>query len=263
MTPVHVLLPPSETKSAGGTGPPIDLDRLAYPELRATREQLIDAVRLLAADLPAARRALRVPATLDGEIAANGRVLTAGTEPALRRYTGVLYAALHSPALRPAQIARANGRILICSALFGLLTAADRIPSYRLSAGSRLPGLPTLAALWRAPLSAALARLDGPVLDLRSGAYAAFAPAGDVISVRVVTVTRAGERRPVSHDNKAVKGALARVVATTRAEVTDVRALVRVATRAGLHVVPTGPASLDLIAPPGKSVAGAAAHPAP
>ncbi len=250
MSRVYVLLPPSETKHPGGTGPVLALDRLAFPALLPVRTELIAATAGISADLAAARTALKVSMNLDAEIGFNTRLLTGPTMPALRRYTGVLYTALNTPKLSAAEASRANGRLLITSALFGLLSAGDAIPAYRLSAGSRLPGLPTLASLWRSCLSRVLAELDAPVLDLRSGAYAAFARVPGAITVRVVTVTRAGQLKPVSHDNKAIKGVLARLVSTSRAAVDDVPGLLRLAYRAGLSVKRTGAASIDLIAPP-------------
>ncbi len=250
MSRVYVLLPPSETKRPGGTGPALDPDHLSFPELNPTRTRLIAAAAELAGNLPSARIALKVSAGLDAEIQLNADLLTGPTLPALSRYTGVLYAAMNTPKLSPAETGRANQRVLIVSALFGLLCGADRIPAYRLSAGSRLPGLATLASLWRPSMTVSLASLDGPVLDLRSGAYAAFGPAPGAIRVRVVTQTRSGVLKPVSHDNKAIKGTLARLVSTTRAAVDDVPALLRVAYRAGLNLKRTGPMSVDLVAPP-------------
>jgi cytoplasmic iron level regulating protein YaaA (DUF328/UPF0246 family) len=226
---VYVLLPPSETKSIGGNGPELALDRLSFPSLTPTRARLLQVLQ------------------------EDGGGPTGRTSPALLRYTGVLYSVLDVAGMSATEYGRAAQRVMICSALFGLLSARDSIPSYKFSSGSRLPGLPTVAALWRASLPAVLATLDEPVLDLRSGAYAAFAPAEAIpgaITVRVVTVTRSGELKPVSHANKSIKGALARVVATTRAEVRDVPGLLRVARRGGLSVDRTGPGSIDLIAPP-------------
>ena len=247
---VYVLLPPSETKRPGGTGPALDPAHLSFPELTPIRTRLIAATADLAGDLPAARTALKVSANLDAEILLNADLLTGPTLPALSRYTGVLYAAMNTPRLSPAETVRANRRVLIVSALFGLLSGDDLIPAYRLSAGSTLPELSTLASLWRPLMTVTLARLDGPVLDLRSGAYAAFGPAPHAIRVRVVTQTRSGVVKPVSHDNKAIKGALARMVSTTRAAVDDLPALLRVAYRAGLNLKRTGPMSVDLVAPP-------------
>src|SRR4051794_320812 len=52
---VLVLLPPSETKHPGGGGAPLDLAALTAPELTPLREQLLEAVVSLSADVPAAR----------------------------------------------------------------------------------------------------------------------------------------------------------------------------------------------------------------
>lgn len=249
MSRVYVLLPPSETKEIGGAGQPVDLGDLPFPALGPTRTRLISALTRLADDIPAARAALKVSANLDHEIQANAVIRSAPTMSALRRYTGVLYASLQTPPMSPSERARAEPRILITSALFGLLSGDSAIPGYRLSAGSKLPGLPSIASLWKPEMAAVLADLDEPVLDLRSGAYAAFAPAPGAISVRVVTVSRAGETKPVSHDNKAIKGVLARLVTTTRASIDTIPKLLTLTYRAGLLVKRTGPHSIDLIAP--------------
>ncbi|MET3803500.1 cytoplasmic iron level regulating protein YaaA (DUF328/UPF0246 family) [Nakamurella sp. UYEF19] len=243
---VYVLLPPSETKSKGGTAPALDLDGLSFPSLTPIRSRLITETVRLASDVNAARAALRISAAKDGEIRGNAALLTGPTLPALSRYTGVLYTALQTPRISKAEASRADHRLLITSALFGLIAGGDRIPAYRISAGSRLPGMPTMTMLWRDAMSAVLAGLEGPVLDLRSGAYASFAPAPQAITVRVVTMTRSGERKPVSHDNKAIKGVLARLVGTTRATIDDLSGLLRVTYRAGLVVKRTGPSSIDL-----------------
>ncbi len=250
MSRVYVLLPPSETKEIGGAGPALDLDSLPFPSLGPTRTRLVSALVSLAQDLPASRAALKISAGLDHEIHANAALAGSPTMSALRRYTGVLYTAMQTPPMSRSERARAEPRILITSALFGLLTGDSAVPAYRLSAGSRLPGLPTIASLWKPAMSEVLAGLDEPVLDLRSGAYAAFAPAPNAIGVRVVTVTRAGETKPVSHDNKAIKGVLARLVTTTRAKVDTLPKLLTLAYRAGLSVKRTGAHSIDLIAPP-------------
>lgn len=250
MSRVYVLLPPSETKAIGGDGPALDLDGLPFPALGPTRARLISALIGLAQDPPASRAALKVSPSLDHEIRANAAIQAAPTMTALRRYTGVLYTAMQTPPMSASERSRAEPRILITSALFGLLTGDSPIPAYRLSAGSRLPGLPTIASLWKPGMADVLAGLDGPVLDLRSGAYATFAPVPGAISVRVMTMTRAGQAKPVSHDNKAIKGVLARLLTTTRANVDTLPKLLTLTYRAGLSVKRTGPLSLDLIAPP-------------
>jgi cytoplasmic iron level regulating protein YaaA (DUF328/UPF0246 family) len=139
-------------------------------------------------------------------------VLTAApTLPALRRYTGVLYEALSYATLTPAGRRRANGSLRVASALFGLLAPTDRIPAYRLSGGTSVPGLGSLAAAWRPALEAELAAQQGLVVDLRSGPYAALARVPSAVQVRVLRESE-GRRTVVSHDNKYTKGLLARAL---------------------------------------------------
>ena len=253
---MYVLLPPSETKALGGDGPALDLDRLGFPALNATRETLIGAVTDLCADpdrRTQARTALGVAASKDAEIDATALMGAAGTRPALQRYTGVLYDALSLASLPPSARTRANDRLLIASALFGLVRGGDLVPAYRFSAGSRLPGRGPVAADWRPVLAPVLDELlaeGAPVLDLRSGAYAAFAPAPGAITVRVLSEAVPGDpstRSVVSHFSKHAKGLLARALVASRAEMCDVPAVIRVARRAGLRVERTGTTTLELI----------------
>jgi cytoplasmic iron level regulating protein YaaA (DUF328/UPF0246 family) len=246
---VLVLLPPSETKRPGGDGPPLDLGTLAAPELDPVRTELVEALVKLADDVPAARVALGLSAAQDDEIERNAALWTGPTLPAVDRYTGVLYDALDVGSLTRAQRARAAARLAVGSALFGFVRAEDRIPAYRLSAGSALPGLPTLRALWKPVLSPVLAGLEGLVVDLRSGAYAALAPAPGAVTVRVLSERPDGSRAVVSHFNKAHKGRLARLLATTRAEPDSPARLRTLLRRAGLHVEPDGDTALDLVVP--------------
>lgn len=244
-----VLLPPSETKHPGGDGPPLDLGTLSAPELTGVRTELVEALVKLADDVPAARAALGVSARQDDEIARNGALWTAPTLPAVERYTGVLYDALDVGSLTRAQRARADARLAVGSALFGLVRAGDRIPAYRLSAGSTLPGLPALRALWRPALGPVLAAEEGLVVDLRSGAYAALAPVAGAVTVQVLSERPDGSRSVVSHFNKAAKGRLARLLAATTAEPADVVGLRRLLRRAGLHVEHDGGTALALVEP--------------
>jgi len=244
---VFVLLPPSETKATGGVGAPLDLTSLRFPGLLEARQQMVSAVTDLCLDLPAARAALSVSPTKDSEIVATAGLRSAATMPAMLRYTGVLYEALDIPHLPPAARTRAGERLLIQSALFGLVAGRDAVPAYRLSAGSALPGIGGIPAFWRPRLAVPMASLDRPLVDLRSGAYGAFAPLPDAITVRVVTENAAGQRTVVSHFNKATKGLLARALVTSRAEIDTVAAVARVARRAGLRVERTGDRSLEVI----------------
>ncbi|HUL98289.1 MAG TPA: peroxide stress protein YaaA, partial [Mycobacterium sp.] len=125
-----VLLPPSETKRAGGDGPPLKLDALGSPALGPLRRELVGELVALAADREASRRALGLSPAQDAEIERNAALRTSPTLPAIQRYTGVLYDALDIDSLRGAAAARAKARLAVGSALFGLLRADDPIPAY-------------------------------------------------------------------------------------------------------------------------------------
>ena len=203
-----VLLPPSEGTAAGGRGAPLDLDRLSHPSLTPVRERLVDALQAAATTDPnGLRAALGCP---PGEVEKDAVLRTSATLPALRRYTGVLYEALSYATLSPAGRRRANASLRVASALFGLLSPTDPVPAYRLSAGTSLPGVGSLTALWRPALEPELAgaRL---VVDLRSGPYAALARVPGAVQVRVLRDS-GGSRTVVSHDNKHTKGRLARAL---------------------------------------------------
>lgn len=219
---------------------------LSFPELTGLRATLIDELVALAADLPASRAALGVTAALDSEIASNAALLTSPTLPALDRYTGVLYDHLGVHTLTKVQRARADARLVIGSALFGATRATDPLPAYRLSANSRFPGRPGLAARWRPLLTPALTTGE-LTLDLRSGAYAALGPVPGAITVDVVTEGADGSRTVVSHFSKATKGDLARVLCVSRAELDSVTAIVRAARAGGLTVERTGPTALTVV----------------
>ncbi len=239
-----VLLPPSETKRDGGDGPALQLDTLGSPALGPLRARLVDELVELAADRPASRRALGISVAQDAEIDRNAALRTSPTLPAITRYTGVLYDALDIGSLSGAPADRARARLAVGSALFGLLRADDPVPAYRLSASSVLPGRPTLAARWKPLLEPVLAHIAAGelVVDLRSGSYAALAALPAAVRVQVLAERSDGRRSVVSHFNKAHKGRLARILATTRAEPTDAAAVAAVARRAGLRVERRGDA---------------------
>jgi cytoplasmic iron level regulating protein YaaA (DUF328/UPF0246 family) len=174
----------------------------------------------------------------DAEIARNAALRTSPTMPALHRYTGVLYDALDIDSLRAPAAARARARLAVGSALFGLLRADDRIPAYRLSATSKLPGRPGLAARWRPMLEPVLADLADRelVVDLRSGAYVGLGRLADAVRVDVVTEHLDGRRSVITHFNKAHKGRLARALVTADSEPGNAAAVAKVAGRAGMRV---------------------------
>lgn len=238
-----VLLPPSETKAPGGDGPPLNLDDLSYPELNPVRRKLTDALADLSADVPASLDALGLSPRQEDEVARNTALWSSPTLPALERYTGVLYDALDIGGFTKAQLAKAERRLAVASALFGIARGDDRIPAYRLSGGSSLPSLGALRALWRPVLEPVFAGMDELIVDLRSGAYAALARIPGAVTVSVVTASG----KTISHHNKAYKGRLAAALAKGPREPSTVEGLVTAAARAGFDVKRTGDDEIDLV----------------
>lgn len=212
-----ILLPPSEGKHQPRRGKPLDLGALSAPALTPLRIEVLTALQRLCADDPAtAIDVLGLGPTQFDLVVQNSEIDRAPTAAASSVYTGVLYAALDLPGLRGPDRRRANSRIAIVSALFGLLRPADRICAYRLSGGAKLPGVGALPAFWRQGISDEVARTRGLVVDMLSSPYASMVtlPPGSV-TVKVWQESGAGQRTAVSHFNKATKGELARLLVTT------------------------------------------------
>lgn len=246
-----ILLPPSESKRAGGTGRPLDVDALALASLGAQRRLVVDALVALARDPEEAARVLRLSTRQTGDVAANAALRDAPTMPAVDRYTGVLFDALDAASLDSAARRWLGRRVLIHSAPLGPVGALDPIPAYRLAASTSLPGLPPARQVWADAVTDALARSGASfILDLRSEAYAALGPAPAATAsayVRVVSETADGAVRALNHFNKHAKGALVRRLAQDRPRVSSRAGLVRWADAAGLRMRAGSAGELELV----------------
>lgn len=210
-----LLLPPSEGKTPAPRGArPVDLDGLSRPGLSEARRQVLRALVTTSA-APDALAVLRVGGSLAAEVARNTRLDREPATDMARVYSGVLFSALDLTSLPATARRRARAHVVVVSALWGALSPGDRIPAYRLSMGTDLPGVGPLARYWRGPLAAVLdAEVDGLVVDCRSAAYAAaWRPRGEAADVTVaVRVLRDGV--VVSHDAKHARGLLTRHLLT-------------------------------------------------
>ncbi|HEX6246646.1 MAG TPA: peroxide stress protein YaaA [Nocardioidaceae bacterium] len=216
-----ILLPPSEGKTAPRRGRSLDLDGLSFPSLTDARADVLDALVSLcttgvAGDVSKAAEVLDLGRTQADEVLRNAELRTAPTARADQVYTGVLYDALDLGTLDSAARRRATSRVAIASGLFGLLRPGDRIPAYRLSGTVSLPGIGPVASYWGSRLDQAVheAAGRGLVVDLRSSTYASFWRPDAETARRVVTARVLhevdGQRKVVSHFNKATKGRLVR-----------------------------------------------------
>ena len=216
-----ILLPPSEGKAGGGTGPPWADSPQSFPDLAVHRRKVIAAlVDAMAGPVEARSQILGVGAAkADEAAAANRSVDSAPTLPAIQRYTGVLYDALDYPALSATVRHGVDRQVVIFSGLWGAVRPADQIPDYKLKMGATLPGLGKPTRFWKPLLTDVLTgAASGTVWDLLPNEHtAAWNPtvAGRRIRVRFLDdVEKGGERTlvTVSHWNKLLKGALVRHV---------------------------------------------------
>ena len=221
-----ILLPPSEGKTPAASGDPVDPGALWLPKLAPARRRVMTRLvamcrRTSARSAAGSLRTLGLSDGQRGELARNAQLATAPAGPAAEVYTGVLYEALDAGSLAPGAREWLGRTAVIFSGLWGVVRLDDRVPAYRCPVGITLPApVGGLAPYWRTVLTPALkpAAADGPVLDLRSGAYAAmWSPAGgQAAALRVLherTVAGVRARSVVSHFNKATKGRLVRALA--------------------------------------------------
>jgi cytoplasmic iron level regulating protein YaaA (DUF328/UPF0246 family) len=190
------LLPPSESKAVGGDSLGIDKVALIFAAMQPAREVVFEA----------AVKAQLVDPNLQ----------SAPTMPAIDRYNGTLYAAIHGRGLKGTptehntltkeERERAKESLFIQSALFGLIPATSLIPNYKFSADSKLPGL-NLKQHWADSHDVTWNRLVGQkVIDLRSKQYAELAPMPESFETRTVEVYDISSGKAMNHFNKKAKG---------------------------------------------------------
>jgi cytoplasmic iron level regulating protein YaaA (DUF328/UPF0246 family) len=240
---VLILLPPSEGKTAPRRGKSLDLASLSSPVLTSTRTTVLEALTTLCRDDP--EKAAAVLGLGPGQrdlVPRNASLESAPTARADAIYTGVLYDALGFATLSPAARRRATSRVAVTSSLFGIVRPGDRIPAYRLSGDTVLPGVGSVAGTWREVLGDAITdgMGNGLLVDLRSSTYAAFWRPTPELSRRVATVRvlheSGGRRTVVSHFNKATKGRIVRALLEDGADPRTPKALAEALVRLGWTV---------------------------
>ncbi len=223
---MRFLLPPSETKATGPYSGAVEYSRalnlggLGFPELKDARQAVLANLVALSGDRAQAQAVLGLSQKQLDDIPRNAAIGSAKTMLAIDRYTGTLFDAIHGRGLKgsadefahldEAALERARDTVLIQSALFGLIRPTDLIPYYRLSATTRLPNLP-LRQHWQDAQRAEVESLHGPLIDMRSKAYAELAPLDerqDAYWLEVVLRDSTGKRSTMNHYSKKSKGQL-------------------------------------------------------
>ena len=169
-----ILLPPSEKKKAATSQVKFDLSSLAF-----------------AAELSA----LRSLTTAEYDYSK--------TSPAIEIYDGVLYQGLGWHSLSAIQRKHANSRVLIVSALFGLVKPLDQIFSYKLKIDNKY---------WRDAIATVSEKfVKELVIDCRSSTYKSVWSINleNTVEVRVFKVVN-GERSVITHMSKKYRGELTR-----------------------------------------------------
>ncbi len=229
MTPPLILLPPSEGKASGGTGPVWELGTMvgsALPTGAAldTARAKVTAATVRAMKQSKVKRAALLGVkgdALEAATATNLVVRSSATMPAIDRYTGVLYDALAASTLSARDRRRLNAQVRIFSGMWGIVGPDDPIPNYKLKMGARLDKLGRLSSMWKPHIDAALGlELAGRTVwnllpNEHDAAWSGASIATAEVSVRFLDdVLRSGARQLVivSHWNKLLKGALVRHV---------------------------------------------------
>ena len=240
------LLPPSETKEVGGSPLSISQVALTFGGLNPARDAVYEALRALCERPEEAAKVLKLGKKQLDQIAINLEVQDAPTMPAINRYTGTLYDAIHGRGLKgtPTEhnqitkemFERAKDIVLIQSALFGLIPATNLIPNYRLSGTTNLPGI-SLKDTWTPAHEPIWKRLeDGPIIDLRSKAYAELAPIPEDVEHYWVEVLDSNSGKALNHFNKKGKGQLINAVLSAKVEPKTITDLKKIAESIGQRI---------------------------
>ena len=167
-----ILLPPSEKKKAATSQEKFELSSLVF-----------------AAELTGARS----QTTTSHDFSQ--------TSPAIEIYDGVLYQGLNWKTLTAAEQKRANTKVLIISALFGLVRPLDKIFSYKEKIDNQL---------WREAIAQVSVKFSNElVIDCRSSTYKGIWTINpqNTVEVRVFKVNGA-ERNVITHMSKKYRGEL-------------------------------------------------------
>jgi cytoplasmic iron level regulating protein YaaA (DUF328/UPF0246 family) len=215
---VHLLLPPSEGKNAGGRGRPLRRRPPSQDPLAAGRAAAVAALlELVRGDPASAAEALLLPDGVASDaLAVDRAVLDSPTTPAIRRYAGVVYEGLAYASLSEDQQRIAARSTYVFSGLFGIVRGDEPVPNYRVPAKAVLPGLGVAGTFWRPILTGVVATTlrRGLIVDLRSSDYAAmWRPdariSPRVVSIRVLSPAPRGGHAVISYNSKFAKGRLA------------------------------------------------------
>lgn len=228
-----ILLPPSEAKQAGGN--PFAPDMFDYRtsntfnyfnELNPQRRKLInhlqEVIREDEADLEAIFGVK--DAALEEAVNANLGIYDAPLMSALDRYSpGVMFKAMDFAGLPTGAQRRLLENGIIFSGIFGLLRPDDLIPDYKLRMDASLPEIGRVTSHWKPHISPVLnKRVEGRfVWNLLPGVHREAWDDNHSYEQSVTVkfyVEEGGERKPVTHNVKPLRGQLVNFIVRETAE---------------------------------------------
>jgi len=207
---MYILFSPSEAKAQNSTI--LKPFSLAFPELSKARNEVLFRYLALLEKSQTSTLSSLFGVKNEKEIQAlkETNPLSAYTQKALFRYTGVGYAHLDPRSLSVDALNFLENHLIIFSNLFGPLLGGDTLPYYKLKQGQTLDGLAT-QAYYKPLITPVLDSLleNHLIIDLRAGFYEKFyLPRTPYI--RFIFLKNG---KVVSHWAKAWRGKVARTLA--------------------------------------------------
>ena len=234
MADFAILLPSAEGKATGGN--PLAPDMFDYrtsntfnyfSDLNPERRAVIKALQQFVASSEESdlEKLFGVKGdTLEEAVRVNQEIFGSPLLAAVDRYgPGVMYTSMEFAELPTGAQRRLLENGVIFSGLFGLLRPDDLIPNYRLKMDAALPELGKMSKYWKPTLSPALNQaLKGKfVWDLLPDAHRqAWDDDGSYRALVQVKFYKeeGGERKPVTHSVKQLRGALVNYIVRDPAE---------------------------------------------
>ena len=207
---MKILFSPSEGKTAGGSGAPLNPESFIFENLYETR--IVPARHYRSFIEQASLDELKtIFGTKDEKVVARYKsdIFSLPTKKAMERYEGVAYDYLQYTSLEPDARAYIDANVIIFSNIFGPIGAGDMIPEYKFKQGSKLPGF-AIENYFKEHFSAALDDyLQDDIIDLRAGFYEKFY----TIKAPYLTFKFLKDGKVISHWAKAYRGIILKTLA--------------------------------------------------
>lgn len=210
-----IVLPPSETKLAAGTGSFQEcVDALRYvKDFEHVHKHIQKTIQ--AKNHAKLEKVFEMKGrNLDRALQKNTNLMTSEVMPAIQRYTGVMYDAIDVSSLDADTKNRASENICIIDGLFGCLRGSDLIPDYKCKINTKLTGL-DVSVFWQEKLVDLFdpCEKDTIILDLLPDAHKKVIPP-DTRMVEIVFMDRKsdGSYKKTGHHAKALKGHFVRYI---------------------------------------------------